>query len=96
MPLATYVVITYFLTICVSPKRYIIPIDYSYSTQLKGKCLSVHHSFRPSCFPVDTEGKFCYDGIYSNIENRLLTEMYSPESCEKGEPPPCERNGLSI
>ena len=36
-------------------------------------------------FPVDTAEKFCYDGGYSNIENRLLTEKYSVKSCAKGE-----------
>ena len=47
-------------------KKYIIPVGYSHSTQLKGKCLGVRRSFRISCFPVDREGEFCYDGIYSN------------------------------
>ena len=47
--------------------EYIIPISYSYSTQLKGKCLSVLRLFYVSRFPVDTEGKFCYDGIYSTV-----------------------------
>ncbi len=40
-----------------------------------------------SCFAVDREGKFCYDGVYSNIENHLLIEMYLVKSCEKGECP---------
>ncbi len=47
-------------------KKYIIPVDYSYSTQLKGKCLSIIYPFVYLCFPVDREGKFCYDGIYSS------------------------------
>ena len=65
--------------------RYIKPISLNYSTNPKGKCLGVLRSFPTSRFPVDTERKFCYDDIYSNIKNRLLAEMYSVTSCEKGE-----------
>ena len=74
-----------FLRIPFSEKEGII--GFSYSTNLKGKRLSSLHSFRIPRFPVDTEGKFCYDGGYSNTENSLLTEMYSVEPCEKGEFP---------
>ena len=68
-------------------KRYIKPIGFSYSTNLKRKCLDFLRSFYVSRFPVDIEGKFCYDGVYSNIENRLRTETYSIQSCEKGDLP---------
>ena len=57
---------------------------------MKGKCLCVVCLFRISRFPVDTEGKFCYDGVYSNIKNCLLTKTYSVESYEKGELPHAE------
>ena len=64
-----------------------MPICYSYPTQLKEKCLSTLCPFVYLCFPVDTKEKFCYDDIYSNIENRPLTDIYAAESCEKGEFP---------
>ena len=64
-----------------------MPICYSYPTQLKEKRLSTFCPFVYLCFPVDTEGNFCYDGGYSNIENRSLTKTYSIEFCEKGEFP---------
>ena len=68
-------------------ERYIKPVSLSYLTNPKRKCLGILRSFGIPRFPVDTEGKLCYDGVYSNIENRLLVEMYSVESCEKGEFP---------
>ena len=54
-----------FLRVSLLKKRYIIPIGYSYLTHLEGKRLSILCPFVYLCFPVDREGKFCYDGIYS-------------------------------
>ena len=67
--------------------RYVTLISFSYSTNPKGKCLGGLRPSGISRFPVDTEGKFCYDGVYSQIEDRPLTGMYSAESCEQGELP---------
>ena len=46
-------------------KEYIKPINFNNLTHLEGKCLTTLCPFVYLCFPVDREGKFCYDGIYS-------------------------------